>query len=144
MIGEPIRYRKGYKYILDEDWGIDLNLFKPFPILPADVVTEYVRLSKDGQIWVRHAYAWDGCSGPTIDTKTNMRPGLLHDGGYQLVRLGLIPQEYKSYFDDLLKIVGMSDGMWEFRASYYRAGVMYFSGDAAKPGYEPYPVLEAP
>lgn len=87
-----IHYRAGYKYQLVKDYSQQLDLR-----LPADIITEYISLSKSGLLTMFKGYAWDGCSGPTYDDKTNMRGGLLHDGGYQLMRLGLLSQEYRGF-----------------------------------------------
>lgn len=144
MIGEPIFYQGGYKYRMKRAGSIDLNLFKPFPRLPHNIVTPYVTLSKDGLLWWREGYAWDGCSGPTIDDRTNMRGGAFHDMLYQLMREGLLPMFYRAYADDILRLVCIADGMDDFRGWYYRAGVDLFAEKCATPGYEPYPELEAP
>ena len=134
-----IYYRAGYKYQLVKDYSIQLDLR-----LPEDIVTEYITLTKSGLLTMFRGYAWDGCSGPTYDDKTNMRGGLVHDGGYQLMRLGLLSQEYKGFFDRLLKSVCLEDGMWKIRAWYYFEGVDHFAKYAAKQGSNPYPTLTAP
>lgn len=134
-----IYYRAGYKYQLARDYSIQLDLK-----LPTDIVTEYVIITKDGLMILKRSYAWDGCSGPTYDDKTNMRGGLVHDGGYQLMRLGLLPPEYKDIFDKLLRFICLEDGMWKIRAWYYFEGVDHFAKYAAKQGSNPYPILTAP
>lgn len=134
-----IYYRAGYKYQLVKDYSQQLDLR-----LPADIITEYISLSKSGLLTMFKGYAWDGCSGPTYDDKTNMRGGLLHDGGYQLMRLGLLSQEYRGFFDRLLKSTCLEDGMWKIRAWYYFEGVDHFAKSSAKLGSNPYPVLIAP
>lgn len=144
MKGDPIYFRKGYKYQLSRDWMVDLNLFIPFPGIKSDIVTDYIVLTTTGLMYFKRSYAWDGCSGPTHDDKTNQRGGLTHDGGYQLIRLGLLSPAWKTYFDDIIRAICLDDGMNAFRAWYYHAGVDLFGGKAATPGYEPYPELEAP
>lgn len=142
--GDPIYFQCGYKYRLKRPWEIDLNLFAPFPRLPADIVTEYVSLSKEGVLSQAKGYAWDGCSGPTIDDRTNMRGGCAHDGLYQLMREGLLPISYREYADTVLKEICLADGMDDSRAWYYEKGVELFAERCATPGYEPYPELVAP
>jgi hypothetical protein len=134
-----IYYRAGYKYQLVKDYLIQLDLR-----LPEDIVTEYITLTKSGLLTMFRGYAWDGCSGPTYDDKTNMRGGLVHDGGYQLMRLSLLSQEYKGFFDRLLRSICLEDGMWRIRAWYYFEGVDHFAKYAAKQGGNPYPILTAP
>ena len=144
MKGNSIYYRRQYKYQLSRDVEFDLNLWAPFPKLESDVMNDFIYLSKDGLMKFRFSYAWDGCSGPTWDDHTNMRTGLIHDGGSQLIREGLIPESYRQYFDDMLMLVGLDDDMIAFRAWYYREGVEHSSGDYAKKGYDPYPECVAP
>lgn len=145
MIGAPIYYHGGYKYILSRDWREDLNLFKPFPrLLDRDIVTPYIELNRDGLLALRYRYAWDGCSGPTIDDPSNMRPGLVHDAGYQLLRMGHLPWAYRAYFDALLELIGLADGMLPLRAWYYRQAVSRFAAHSAAVGHDPYPEQYAP
>ena len=134
-----IYYRAGYKYQLARDYSLKLDLR-----LPADIITEFILLTKDGFLTLKKGYAWDGCSGPTHDDKSNMRGGLVHDAGYQLMRLGLLSAEYKEFFDRLLRSVCLEDGMWKIRAWYYFEGVDHFAKYAAKLGSDPYPILTAP
>ena len=44
------------------------------------------RLNTKGHLIIKRSYAWDGPSGPTIDTKNFMRGSLVHDALYQLMR----------------------------------------------------------
>ena len=46
-----------------------------------------IRPSQDIPI-LQTGYAWDGASGPVIDTDGNLRGSLEHDATYQLLRLG--------------------------------------------------------
>ena len=76
-----IKYRSDYKYQLASDYRIQI------PIRPAaDIDTEFIRLATDGELTVKKGYAWDGPSGPVIDTKKNLRAALVHDALYQLMR----------------------------------------------------------
>lgn len=49
------------------------------------LVTKYYTLTPDC-LTVKEEYAWDGASGPTIDTRTSMRASLIHDALYQVCR----------------------------------------------------------
>jgi len=72
-----------------------------------------------GELRIKEGYAWDGPSGPTIDTKTFMRGSLIHDALYQLMREGaLLPAAHRKYADELLRVVCLMDGMSKFRAWY--------------------------
>ena len=130
-----MKYRKGYKYQLVEDESIKLDFSCP------DIITEYIEIIK-GVLTAKKGYAWDGCSGPSWDDKTNMRGGLFHDAMYQLIRMGLLGMGYRHQADKLLRTVCREDGMNWFRAWYYFEGVDHFAKFAAKGN--PYPILTAP
>ena len=100
------------------------------------VNTPYLQLDTEGQFEMSKGYAWDGPSGPTIDTLNFMRASLVHDALYQLMRLEEIPLQYKEYADLLLKKICLEDGMSNFRAGYVYQAVRLFGGSSAKPGSE--------
>ena len=54
------------------------------------IETEFITLSQTGILTVKVDYAWDGPSGPAIDTENFIIPSLVHDALYQLIRLGLL------------------------------------------------------
>jgi hypothetical protein len=139
MRGDHIKYRGIYKYQLAEDYK-HLTAITP----PVDIVTEYIVLTIEGWMTQKKGYAWDGCSGPTKDDKTNMRGGCGHDGKYQLIRLGLISPDCRIIADRELRQDCLDDGMWKIRAWYYFEGVDHFAMSAAKYGSDPYPVQVAP
>lgn len=107
-----------YKYKLAEDLHTFMN-FEP----PNDIITEYIEFYRDGKLILRRGYASDGPSGPTIDDETNIQGGFVHDAGYQLMRLGLLPKKkYKPLFDRALEMICRIDGMGLTRAhTYYNA-----------------------
>ena len=102
-------------------------------IIGLDIDTDYLRLQNDGLLRAKKGYCWDGPSGPSIDTKTFMRGSLFHDAGYQLIRMGLLPREYKRQIDDLLKRICLEDGMSSFRAWYVHRSVVMFGGGSCLP-----------
>lgn len=113
-----IKYRKlrFYKYQLVEDDETILQMPISEPIQ-----TEYITLipTEDfrSKLIIRKGYAWDGASGPGIDTKTNMRGALIHDALYQLMRSGLLPYNvYKNEADRIGQQICLEDGMIPFRA----------------------------
>lgn len=87
-----------------------------------DIITEYITLDKDGTIHIAKGYAWDGPSGPTIDTKSFMRGSLVHDGFYQLMRMGLLPRTFRDSADRELQRMCIEDGMWRIRAWFVYTG----------------------
>jgi len=76
-----IRYRGDYKYQLADGYEINISI-KP----KTDSKTEFIDLDINGNLKVKKGYAWDGPSGPVIDTKENLRASLVHDALYQLMR----------------------------------------------------------
>ncbi|TVO75149.1 hypothetical protein [Sedimenticola selenatireducens] len=118
---------KGYKYELAGPAETESG------IIGLDLETEYLKLQNDGLFLARKGYCWDGPSGPSVDTKTFMRGSLFHDAGYQLIRMGLLPIDYKSQIDDLLKRICLEDGMSGFRAWYVHQSVSLFGGGSCLP-----------
>ena len=75
---ECIAYKAGYKYQLKARYAVQIDIR---PAAPIDM--EYLGLTTDGTLTVKKGYAWDGPSGPTIDTLNFMRGSLVHDALYQ-------------------------------------------------------------
>lgn len=127
-----IHYRCGYKYQLTRDYTIQTGIPAPF-----DIVTEWIDYNFDGTLTVRRGYAWDGPSGPTIDTPDSMRASLIHDAGYQLMREGkLDPAFYRKYFDRLFRRLCLEDGMIGIRADLWYEALRIAAGPAADPKNE--------
>ena len=71
---------------------------------------------------VKQGYAWDGASGPTFDTKSSMRPSLVHDAFCQMMRSRLIDYDkWQDKVNDFFKQQCKEDGMWGIRASIWYA-----------------------
>ena len=120
-----ITYTDGWKYQLAEDYTCKINV-----IPPLNIKTEYIELLGDGTLTIRHGYAWDGPSGPTVDTKNFMRGSLVHDVLYQLIREKHLPLSYRDKADRLLQEMCKEDGMWAIRAWYVYQGVSNWGEDA--------------
>ncbi len=127
---EQACYRKlrKYKYQLVQDYRVTIA------ITGKTIDPGYIALNSDGELTVKDRYAWDGPSGPTIDTRSFMRGSLVHDALYQLMRLGQLEHEdHREYADDLLKQMCVDDGMWKVRAAWVHWAVRKFGGRFAKP-----------
>jgi hypothetical protein len=125
---EKIRYSAGFKYQLAEDFPCQVD------ICPVEtIITEYIGLTNTGLLTIKKGYAWDGCSGPTWDDKSNMRAGLIHDALYQLIREKYLSPDYRDDADRELLRFCIKDGMMSFRAWYYYFAVRKFAGFAAAP-----------
>ncbi len=135
---KKIYYKSGFKYQLVKDYSAQTDL------RPAqDIRTEYIRLHATGCLEIREGYAWDGPSGPTIDTPNFMRGSLVHDAFYQLIRQELLPASYRLAADDELRKICKEDGMSSFRAWYVHLALFRVGGAAADPKNKKQ-VLEAP
>lgn len=132
-----IKYREGYKYQLYEDASVMSG------ITGYDIKTEYIDLSPSGILTVKRGYAWDGASGPTIDTDTSMSGSLFHDALYQLMREKHLPPECREAADYLLYRVCADAGMYELRARGWYDAVRALAASAADPKNDR-PILEAP
>jgi len=134
-----IAYNGGYKYQLKEKYSVTISIK---PAAPID--TEYIDLDAEGTLTIAEGYAWDGPSGPTIDTLTFMRGSLVHDALYQLMREGKLDHiSNREAADRTLQKICKEDGMWSLRAWWVYHGVRLFADPAADPA-EKRPVTRAP
>lgn len=132
-----ICYRKlhKYKYQLLEPYTIKTNL-KPEKEIREEVA-RYLTLSPDGVLSIGEHYAWDGPSGPTIDTKDFMRGSLVHDALYQLMREKVLSDEkHRKRADEILREICRQDGMCSLRAWYVYQALRIFAGSCARPREE--------
>jgi hypothetical protein len=132
-----IKYREGYKYQLAEDCSVMSG------ITGYDIKTEYIELRPSGILIVKKGYAWDGASGPTVDTLSSMSGSLYHDALYQLMREKRLPPECREAADYLLYRVCVDAGMYELRARVWYDFVRELASGAADPKNDR-PILEAP
>jgi hypothetical protein len=125
-----------YKYRLTEDYQFELPGDYPKPKYPL-FADDWVRISVHGHIlFYDEGYAWDGSSGPTIDSKKCQLAGLIHDGGYQMLREGVYgsytdKEEAREYFDNLYRDMCMAGGMGRRRAWLRWKGLRFFGRRAA-------------
>lgn len=134
-----IRYRDGYKYQTCDAYRVVL------PFAPdRDIRTEYIAFTVQGELIIRTGYAWDGPSGPTVDTRNFMRGSLEHDALYQLTReRHLSAAVYRPLADRRLYDCCREDGMSAVRAYWVWLGVRWGGGPACDPA-NCKPVLVAP
>jgi len=126
-----IEYKKGYKYQLFSDHVIALD-FGP----QTEINGPFLAMTTAGLLTIGRGYAWDGPSGPTIDTENFMRGSLVHDALYQLIREGGFGTEYdekeraRENSDKLLRELCKRDGMSPIRAWWVFQGVRLGGGAA--------------
>ena len=127
-----------WKYQLLEDWTTRTEM-KGF-----DIENSLFELERDGWLSVYRGYAWDGPSGPTIDTKSFMRASVVHDVFYQCIREGKLPPSRRKLADRELVRYAKLDGMNPVRRFYAFWSLRAFAGGAAKLIKKPMKVLTAP
>ena len=138
-MNQRIKYRAGYKYQLAESYTVAVRIFPNEPVL-----SEFILLGLDGVLTINAGYAWDGPSGPTVDTKNFMRGSLVHDALYQLMREGRLDAEvWRDHADCLLRDMCVEDGMSQARAWWVHRAVMRCGGPSADPNNNK-PELTAP
>lgn len=135
-----IKYKKGYKYQLAEEYHHQL----PEHLRPDnDYDNGYLSIDKSGFMKVFKGYAWDGPSGPTWDTKNSLRGALVHDCLYQLIRLGYISIEKRKDCDQFAYEIWTEDGMWKWRAKLWLRALKKCAEGSARPSSER-PIFMAP
>ena len=136
---ESIKYRKGYKYQLHEDYIYSLDFD-----VPIDETQPFVQLQANNIMIIKEGYAWDGTSGGVPDTKRNLRASLIHDALYQLIRHQILDfKTHRDKSDRLFQKVCVKDGVWRFIAYTYYMGLKMFGGKAASHKSKK-PILQAP
>lgn len=136
-ISKHIEYYDGYHWILAKETTYQTN------ILGFEVKTDYVSLSAKGVLVLQPRYASDGVTGITgtpwqnlLERKWLRRGAFGHDGLYQLIRLGLLPKEYRRDADDLMKMWCIEDGAWEWEAGIVWRFINKWGGEAINPKTE--------
>jgi hypothetical protein len=129
-----MKYRKlkGYKYELMR--SVDHRLCFNIP----DLELSYISTRPDTSLLIIKArYAWDGASGPAIDTKNFMRGSLVHDVLYQLIREGHLDKGYRKLADQELRRICLEDGMSKIRAWWVYSAVRTFAKRSSMPRKNP-------
>jgi len=149
-----IRFRDGYKRQLTRDVFIASTISLPNGVDKVEMSWfSIIRASVGSLLHFKKGYAYDGASGPTIDTKTVIRGPLCHDGWYQAIREGHAGYTskqrdmYRRLADMELRRMIKEDvrhihAKWYrvplrwwglFRAEYWYLGVRLGAGYAANP-----------
>ncbi len=137
-----IFFRKltGFKYQLLKRYALATGI-RP----KRAIKTPFLALSKRGVLIIKKGYAWDGPSGPTIDTPSFMRGSLVHDCLYQFIRMGRLDMSKRDAADKLLRKLCLESGMPRWRAWYVYRALKWFGESNARPRAEPeIELLKAP
>ena len=124
-----MKYRDGYVYQLAET-----VIFRATPIRPpARIETRFIALDWNGDLTIEEGYAWDGPSGPTLDTPGTMTPSLFHDAIYQLLREKRLAQEWRTVADEYMGALMDERGVWAWRRWLWVRELKKFAKSAADP-----------
>jgi hypothetical protein len=122
--GDKIYYKEGYKYQLTRSYALQTLIYPP-----REITHDFFIFREDGTLFVAKGYAWDGASGPTWDTKSSMRPSLIHDCFCQMAKEREL--DYKTYaplYNQLFHDMCVEDNMFKARAALWQAGVIIGRG----------------
>lgn len=125
-----ILYKKRLKYKYNLHSDVECNTGIKVE-KPADLGV--LKITAEGKLFISKGYAWDGPSGPTVDTDNFMRGSLIHDALYQLMREEVLPQSARERADEILRDVCIEDGMSRFRAWYVYKAVRLCGASSARP-----------
>lgn len=136
-----ISYKQGYKYQIVESFIVDIPISPKVNIVSP---SEYIEFTSEGKLTIKKGYAWDGPSGPTVDTLSFMRGSLVHDALYQLMREGSLNRdEFKEKSDRLLQKMCREDGMNAMWAWFVFIGLKVGGNPACSPSSNQ-AILKAP
>lgn len=120
-----IRYSAGYKYQLEDDASFDVSAFG-IRSTAGEIGNDFVTIDEDGLLHIAKGYAWDGSSGPAIDTRSSQRASLAHDALYQLVGHGSLPVSLRRNADRVYRSICLEDGSFHPLAWWRYAAIRWF------------------
>jgi hypothetical protein len=131
MLFNAIEYSSGYAFVLEKEYSLTVQV----PLLPTRKVgTRFVSMDKTGLLVVAEGYAWDGASGPMRQSPDIIRPSLVHDALYQLMREDLIDRANRAAADKLLRDMCVEDGSPSWYADAIHLAVQAFGARFVQPG----------
>ncbi len=122
-----------WKYELCSTYDYESPAFAKFD---ANVKKEWYEIGQDSMV-ISENYAWDGPSGPTLDTSNAMRGSLIHDALYQAIRTGDLLMKHRKIADKIFRQVLKEDGMNLIRRNLWYWCVRRFGEKHARPPDSP-------
>lgn len=101
------------------------NIYVPIQLEAPAFTHEFFQF-EEGRMLVKEDYAWDGPSGPAIDTLNSMLASAVHDALYQAIELGLLSSRYRKQCDRVYYDLCRKNGMSRFRAWYQYSTIRKF------------------
>lgn len=111
--------------------GIHYQLRKIRPVAP--IKDRFYSIGMDGLVIIQPGYAWDGPSGPTLDTKDVMFCSLIHDVLYEAMRKEQLSLDWRDEADEELAEIGKACGASSLRMEAWEWAVGNFAEDSALP-----------
>lgn len=96
------------------------------------ITGEFYELLPSGMLIIKLGYAWDGASGPTVDTDDSMRGSLVHDVLCQMIRRGQLPKSLLGLVNAVFHDILIEDGMWKVRAGIWKDAVDTFADNCVE------------
>ena len=130
-----IQYKKGYHYQL-----VNMGIRVEIPNAPdvSDDRSPFATI-QDSVLHIQPGYAWDGASGPAIDTSSFMVGSCVHDVICQLTDLDLLPYEWRKWGDLKLVEICRANGMSRLRGWWVLRAVRWNSErNASRRAAEPF------
>jgi hypothetical protein len=113
-MSRALKYFSGFKYQLAE------SFWEEYTIYPDDSIsTTFITLSGTGLLVLKKGFAWDGPSGPTIDTPDSLKGSAVHDAYCRLMSWGLLSRSWKDKADAIARDVWIESGMSPNRADLW-------------------------
>ena len=125
---DKLYFTSGYKHMVERD----MHVFLPW-LTGYDLDLFHIRLKPTGWMTIKRGWGWDGCSGPTFDTKSTRRGGCVHDAVSYLMRREHIPTDYKQLNDCAAYDQWLRDGMWKWRANLWLWALVHFGKGSVLP-----------
>jgi hypothetical protein len=132
-----ISYKEGFNFQLENDYTVRIN------ISTQECQSAFITLDTSGVLTIKKGYAWNGLTGPTIQTINGLRASLIHDALYQLMEESSLDRVYRINADIEFRNACLEDGMWKIRAWTYFYCLRWFAESAATKAAI-YPVKTAP
>lgn len=120
----------GWKYQLTEDTGP--CSYESGIKIDEDIDTPRISMTEDGTLTCKVGFAWNGASGPAVDTKTFMRGSMFHDAMYALMREGHLDKSYRDDADYMMDDINKEAGMVRIRRWWVLRAVRALAGPAAR------------
>lgn len=114
-----------YKWRTGEDFELGT------PITGHFVEGAFYRLERDGSLFIRSGYAWNGTSGGVRDSEENLGASLVHDVFYQMLREHQLPMKRRAAIDRLFGTHCRALGTSRGRARLYVWALRVFAKRAA-------------